>query len=221
MISMTTLICSLLSWWWNDSNKIIILPVMMMMMMMMMIMINIMLVVKMYLHHHCPYCYIVPDSLWSYFDKLQLIRTTLISKMIKTLWKLINYVRFNICHQKGYWLKIQMEFLRPILAKIELICQQPQVTGAHPSSGVLERMTGCWWSGLVMQAPLSWQIVLVFIFLPGSHCIIMYPAYLSCYLPCWGPTTQSLEGRIHTMLIVLISAEFPHGNVIKDMGPCQ
>ena len=43
-----------------------------------------------------------------------------------------------------------MEFLWPILAKIELICQQTQVSGAHPSSGVPERMTGGWLSGLAM-----------------------------------------------------------------------
>ena len=44
-----------------------------------------------------------------------------------------------------------MEFLWPILAKIELICQQPQVNGAHPRSGVPERMTGGWWGGLAMM----------------------------------------------------------------------
>ena len=46
-----------------------------------------------------------------------------------------------------------MEFLWPILAKIELICQQTQVSGANPSSGVPERMTGGWWGGLAMNAP--------------------------------------------------------------------
>ena len=35
-----------------------------------------------------------------------------------------------------------MEFLWPILAKIKLICQQPQVSEAHPSSVVPERVTG-------------------------------------------------------------------------------
>ena len=43
-----------------------------------------------------------------------------------------------------------MEFLLSILAKIELICQEPQVSGAQPSSGVPERMTGGWWGGLAM-----------------------------------------------------------------------
>ena len=43
-----------------------------------------------------------------------------------------------------------MEFLWPILAKIELICQQTQVSGVNPSSGVPERMTGGWWGGLAM-----------------------------------------------------------------------
>ena len=45
-----------------------------------------------------------------------------------------------------------MEFLWPILAKIELICQQTQVSGVNPSSGVPERMTGGWWGGLAMVA---------------------------------------------------------------------
>ena len=43
-----------------------------------------------------------------------------------------------------------MEFLWPILAEIELIGQQPQVSGANPTSGVPERMTGGWWGGLAM-----------------------------------------------------------------------
>ena len=43
-----------------------------------------------------------------------------------------------------------MEFLWSILAKIELFCQQTQVSGANPSSWVPERMTGGWWGGLAM-----------------------------------------------------------------------
>ena len=46
--------------------------------------------------------------------------------------KPISYAQINISHKKGYWLKISMEFLRPLLAKIELICQQlamPQLSG--------------------------------------------------------------------------------------------
>ena len=35
--------------------------------------------------------------------------------------KPINYAHINIFHKKGYWFKIWMEFLRPLLAKIELI----------------------------------------------------------------------------------------------------
>ena len=61
----------------------------------------------------------------------------------------------NIFHQKGYWFKIRMEFLWLILAKIELICQQPQVSGAHPSSGVPERMTGGWWGGQAMAEAIK------------------------------------------------------------------
>ena len=89
------------------------------------------------------------------FDKLQLTRTTLISKMKKNFTKIINYTRIDIFHQKGYWLKIRMEFLRPILAKIKLICQQPQVSGAHPSSGVPERMTRGWWGDLAMNVRIK------------------------------------------------------------------
>ena len=39
--------------------------------------------------------------------------------------KQINYARIDIFHKNGFWFKIRMEFLRPLLAKIELICQQP------------------------------------------------------------------------------------------------
>ena len=48
--------------------------------------------------------------------------------------KLINYAHINIFHKKGYWFKIWMEFLRPLLAKIELVCQQlamPQLSGVE------------------------------------------------------------------------------------------
>ena len=48
-----------------------------------------------------------------------------------------------------------MEFLWPILAKIELICQQTQVTGAHPSWGVPERMTEGWLGGLAITHIIS------------------------------------------------------------------
>ena len=48
--------------------------------------------------------------------------------------KPINYAHINTFHQKGYWFKIWMEFLRPLLAKIELIRQQlamPQLSGVE------------------------------------------------------------------------------------------
>ena len=61
--------------------------------------------------------------------------------------KPINYVHIKIFRKKEYWFKIRMEFLRPILAKIELNCQQPAMSqwggvqvGKPASSGVLERM---------------------------------------------------------------------------------
>ena len=48
--------------------------------------------------------------------------------------KHINYAHINISQKKGYWFKIWMEFFRPLLAKIELICQQlamPQLSGVE------------------------------------------------------------------------------------------
>ena len=48
--------------------------------------------------------------------------------------KPINYTHINTFHKKGHWFKILMEFLRPLLAKIELICQQlsmPQLSGVE------------------------------------------------------------------------------------------
>ena len=48
--------------------------------------------------------------------------------------KPINYAHINMFHKKGYWFKIWMEFLRPPMAKIELICQQlamPQLSGVE------------------------------------------------------------------------------------------
>ena len=48
--------------------------------------------------------------------------------------KPINYAHINTFHKKGYRFKIWMEFLRPLLAKIELICQQlamPQLSGVE------------------------------------------------------------------------------------------
>ena len=55
----------------------------------------------------------------------------------------INYAHINTFHKKGHWFK--MELLWLTLAKIELICQHPtmsQLSGVHPSSGVLEKMAG-------------------------------------------------------------------------------
>ena len=67
--------------------------------------------------------------------------------MIQKVIKPINYAQINIFHKKGYWFKILMDFWWPILAKIDLICQQPAVShwggvqeGTTASSGVLERM---------------------------------------------------------------------------------
>ena len=96
---------------------------------------------------------IVFASLWSCgaFDHLQLIRVTLIFLNAKSFIKQINCAHINIFQKKECWFKIRMEFLRPILAKIELICQQPAMTKAHwghrgalASCRVLDRMAA--WS---------------------------------------------------------------------------
>ena len=61
--------------------------------------------------------------------------------------KPINYAHINTFHKKGYWFKIWMEFLRPLLAKIELICQQlamPQLSGVE---GVASQPWGAGYDG--------------------------------------------------------------------------
>ena len=42
--------------------------------------------------------------------------------------KQINCAHIIIFHENEYWFKIRMEFLRPILAKMELLCQQPAMS---------------------------------------------------------------------------------------------
>ena len=47
---------------------------------------------------------------------------------------IISYAHIDTFHKKGDWFKIWMEFLRPLLAKIELICLQlamPQLSGVQ------------------------------------------------------------------------------------------
>ena len=55
--------------------------------------------------------------------------------------KQINYARIDIFH-KGYRFKIRMEFLWPILAKIELICQQPDMPQPSGVQGVANQPWG-------------------------------------------------------------------------------
>ena len=55
---------------------------------------------------------------------------------------------------KGTDSKFKQSFLRPILAKIELRCQEPalpQLSGVHPNSGVLHRIAGGSPDGLAMM----------------------------------------------------------------------
>ena len=61
----------------------------------------------------------------------------------KNFLKPIKYAHINISHKKGYWFKIRMEFFWPLLAKVELICQQlamPQLSGVE---GVASQPLGC------------------------------------------------------------------------------
>ena len=53
-------------------------------------------------------------------------------------------IHLNIFQKKGYWFKIWMEFLRPILVKIELICLQPAMTRPIGVIGVLSPAVGRW-----------------------------------------------------------------------------
>ena len=65
----------------------------------------------------------------------------------------MNYANTDIYYKTGYWFKCQMEFLWPILAEIELICQQlavPQLNGVHPNPEVPDRMAGGSRGGLAM-----------------------------------------------------------------------
>ena len=56
-----------------------------------------------------------------------------------------------------------MEFLRPILAKIELICQQPAMSRPIGVKWVLSPAVGCWigWLGADAVFWLWWDLVMV------------------------------------------------------------
>ena len=56
--------------------------------------------------------------------------------------KPIKYAHINISHKKRYWFKILMEFLRPLLAKIELICQQLAMSQLSGVEGVASQSWG-------------------------------------------------------------------------------
>ena len=79
--------------------------------------------------------------------------------------KPISYAHFNIFHKKGYWFKIWMEFLRQILAKIKLICQQPAMPQLSGVQGVANQPWGAgldgWglmgWSGYVSSSLITYH----------------------------------------------------------------
>ena len=57
----------------------------------------------------------------------------------------------SISHKKGNWIKIRMEVLRPLLAKIELIWQQPAMIRLSGVQGVASQSwgVGIGWLGLM------------------------------------------------------------------------
>ena len=63
--------------------------------------------------------------------------------MIQKVINPINNAHIKICHNKGYWFKIRMEFLRPILAKIEPISQQPAMSQLGGVQGRSQPAVGC------------------------------------------------------------------------------
>ena len=73
------------------------------------------------------------------------------SKCKNSFRKQINCAHIDIFHKLGYWFKIRMEFLRPILSKIELICQQPAMTRPTGVIGMSLPAVGYWmgWLGAV------------------------------------------------------------------------
>ena len=54
-----------------------------------------------------------------------------------------------------YWFKIRMEFLRPILFEIELICLQPAMARSTGVIGVISPAVGCWIGWLGADAVIS------------------------------------------------------------------
>ena len=56
--------------------------------------------------------------------------------------KPINYAHIDTFDTKGYWFKIWMEFSWPLLAKIELICQQPAMPQLSGVVGVASQPWG-------------------------------------------------------------------------------
>ena len=98
------------------------------------------------------WCIWSPAANWSNFN----------FQNAKSFIKQINWAHINIFLQKEYWFKIWMEFLRPVLAKIELIWQQSAMSrpigaqvGALASCGVLDRMAGGWRCVLAMYGWIS------------------------------------------------------------------
>ena len=80
-----------------------------------------------------------------------------------------------------------MEFLWPILAKIELICQQTQVSGVNPSSGVPERMTGGWWGGLAMWSLFIKKITVAYQVKEQNYSLNDFPSVkYNPWVSCWG-----------------------------------
>ena len=102
----------------------------------------------------------------------------------------MNCVHINICQKKGCCFKIRMEFLRPILVKIELICQQPAITRPTGVIGVLSPAVGCWigWLG-------GWRCVLDMSIIKISWPII----YAQNMKFSWASDPNPTEGWSHLL----------------------
>ena len=113
-----------------------------------------------------------------------------------------------------------MEFLWPILAKIELTCQQTHVSGAHPSSGVPERMTGGWWGGLAMSYVMNVLSVLILMLIAYQVNRVMP---VTCHLSVPAHTPKILVSlNILTIFVVvkLISILFTWPQVLLKNFIC-
>ena len=97
-------------------------------------------------------------------------------------WHFVQGRWVNIFHKKGYWFKIRMEFLRPILAKIELICQQPAISQRGGVQGVSQPALGYWIGWLSARAVFWVWMTLSYVLCPLKQWI-KHAVYPTKYTP--------------------------------------